>query len=280
MNVAASSEASLERYAEFDRLLFDRPAPHVLRVTLNNPNTLNALDARMHPQMEKVWAAIDEDPETRVSIVTGAGRGFSSGGAMDAMPIDSPLDPAQAFSKGFREASGLVNAIINARKPIVSAINGPAVGAGLAIALLADVPIAARDAKLLDGHLRIGVAPGDHAAIIWPLLCGLAKSKYFLLTNTTLTGEEAERHDLVALAVDGADLQAKAIEVASQIAATAPTAVRMTKYVLNHWLRQNQPVFDLSLAFEMVNFSGGEAKAAMEAMGRKGQAEFSGDVLF
>jgi len=170
--------------------------------------------------------------------------------------------------------------LINAKKPIVSAINGPAVGAGLAIALLADVPIAARQAKLLDGHLRLGVAPGDHAMIIWPLLCGMAKAKYFLMTNAPMTGEEAERNNLVALAVDAEDLQAKAIEVATQLANVAPTALRMTKYALNHWLRQNQPIFDLSLAFEMVNFSSEEASKAMAAMNAKTTADFDGQVLF
>jgi|688.fasta_scaffold290213_1 enoyl-CoA hydratase len=267
-------------YARFDHLLFDRPAAHVLRLTLNNPDKMNALDQTTHRQLETVWAAIDEDPQTRVTIITGKGRAFCAGGAFDDMPLDSPMDATQTFSKGFAEASRLVAGIINARKPIVSAINGPAVGAGLAIALLADVPIAAKTAKLLDGHLRLGVAPGDHAAMIWPLLCGMAKAKYFLMTNTAMTGEEAERNNLVALAVDAEALQDKAVEVASTLAATAPTAVRMTKYVLNHWLRQAQPVFDLALAFEMVNFSGDEAKKAMAAMNTRTPADFSDDIKF
>jgi enoyl-CoA hydratase len=267
-------------YAAFDRLLFDRPAPHVLRVTINNPDKMNALDGVAHRQLETLWAVIDDDPETRVSIITGAGRAFSSGGALDDMPVDTPLDPAQSFAKGFSGASRLVSGIINARKPIVSAINGPAVGAGLAIALLADVPIAAKQAKLLDGHLRIGVAPGDHAAMIWPLLCGMAKAKYFLMTNAPMTGEEAERNNLVALAVDAAELQDKAVEVAVQLAAVAPTALRMSKYVLNHWLRQAQPIFDLSLAFEMANFSGGEAANAVAAMVGKTTPKFDDEVYF
>jgi enoyl-CoA hydratase len=147
----------------------------------------------------------------------------------------------------------------------VSAINGAAVGAGLAIALLADVPIAAKTAKLVDGHLRIGVLPGDHAALIWPLLCGLAKAKYYLMTNETITGEQAEAMNLVALSVDAADLAAKSVEVAVKLANTAPTALRMTKYVLNHYLRQNQTIFDLSAALEMANFGTAEADEAMRA---------------
>lgn len=269
-----------DRYAAFDRLLFDRPAPHVLRVTMNNPDKLNAMDGAMHHQLETIWGVIDEDDDVRVTIITGAGRGFSAGGAVDDMPVESPLDPNQNLSKGFKGAGRLVSSIINARKPIISAINGPAVGAGLAVALLADVPIASKTAKLLDGHLRIGVTPGDHAAMIWPLLCGMAKSKFFLMTNTPMTGEEAERNNLVALAVDADQLQDKAVEVAMQLTNVAPTALRMTKYVLNHWLRQAQPIFDLSLAFEMANFSGDEAKRAVEAMTSKTTAEFPGKVHF
>jgi enoyl-CoA hydratase len=268
-----------DRYAAFDRLLFDRPAQHVLRVTINAPDRMNALDVRAHRQMETIWAQIDADPETRVTIVTGAGRGFCAGAALEGIPTDPP-DPHQQYCTSFREATNLVSGLVNARKPIVSAINGPAVGAGLAIALLADIPIAAKTAKLLDGHVRIGVTAGDHAAIIWPLLCGMAKAKYFLLTNEPMTGEEAERNNLVALAVDADQLEAKSIEVATKLAKSAPTAVRMTKYVLNHWLRQNQAIFDLSAAFEMANVSSSEAQEAIRALTTKTEAVFDADSKF
>jgi enoyl-CoA hydratase len=268
-----------DRYAAFDRLLFDRPAQHVLRITINNPDKMNALDVRAHRQMETIWQAVDADPETRVSIITGAGRGFCAGAVIGGIPVDPP-DPHEQYCTSFREATTLVQALINARKPIISAINGAAVGAGLAIALLADIPIAAKTAKLLDGHLRIGVTAGDHAAIIWPLLCGMAKSKYFLMTNEPMTGEEAERNNLVALAVDADALEAKSIEVAVKLAKTAPTALRMTKYVMNHWLRQNQAIFDLSAAFEMTNVSSGEAQEAIRALNSKTEAVFETDSSF
>lgn len=265
-----------DRYAAFDRLLIDRPAEHVLRLTINAPEKMNALDGKGHHQLETIWAAIDDDPDIRVSIVTGAGRAFCAGGDMQSMPVGVKADPNQVFAKSFRGATELVNAIINSRKPIVSAINGPAVGAGLAIALLADIPIAAKTAKLIDGHLRLGVAPGDHSALIWPLLCGMAKSKYFLMTNETLTGEQAENMNLVALSVEADELAERAVEVASKLAGTAPTALQMTKYVFNHWLRRNQAIFDLSAAFEMANFAGEEAERAMAAMADKTAPKFDG----
>lgn len=271
----------VERYAAFDRLAFDRPAPHVLRVTINRPDKMNAIDAEGHTQLERIWVAIDADPDTRVSIITGAGKAFCAGGDFSSMPsAESKLDPNQEASRSFRNAANLVMGMVNSSKPIISAINGPAVGAGLAVALLSDISIASKQAKLIDGHIRIGVTAGDHAAMIWPLLCGMAKAKYFLLTNDSMTGEEAERHNLVSLAVDADVLQAKALEVATKLANSAPTAVRMTKYVLNHWLRQNQAIFDLSAAFEMINFQGAEFESAVKAVNEKSTPDFPGKTYF
>jgi enoyl-CoA hydratase len=255
-----------EIYAKFDGLVFDRPAPHVLRVTIDNPAQANAMNSVMQQSLHSIWPMIDNDLETRVTIITGSGRYFCSGGAIDEMPTGAAVeDKGSRFNFDFGNARQLVQALIDARKPIVSAINGPAIGAGLAVALLADIPIAAKTAKLIDGHLRIGVLPGDHAALIWPLLCGLAKAKYYLMTNETVTGEQAEAMNLVALSVDADDLAAKSIEVAVRLANTAPTALRMTKYVLNHFLRQNQTIFDLSAALEMANFGTAESTEAMRA---------------
>jgi enoyl-CoA hydratase len=264
----------LALYTGFQHLLFDRPAPFVLRVTINNPERMNALGNEQHAEMERIWGVIDSDPDTRAAIITGAGHAFCAGGAFDEMPTEEQGDRLSSFTRDFGNVRALVRNIINMTKPTISAINGPAIGAGLAIALLADIPIAAKNAKLFDGHLRIGVAPGDHALLIWPLLCGLAKSKYHLLTNETVTGEQAERMNLVALSVEADDLQARAIAVATKLANTAPTALRMSKYMLNHFLRQNQAIFDLSAALELVNFGSDENLEAMRAHSAKQAPNF------
>jgi enoyl-CoA hydratase len=138
----------------------------------------------------------------------------------------------------------------------VSAMHGPAVGAGLVAGLLADISIAAKTARIVDGHTRLGVAAGDHAAIIWPLLCGMAKSKYYLMLCEPVTGEEAERIGLVSLAVDEAELLPRAYAVADRLATGSQTAIRWTKYALNNWLRQAGPSFDTSLALEFMGFAG------------------------
>lgn len=274
-----TDDPTLARYAEFNLLAFDRPAPHVLRVTLNRPDARNALDPELEKQVHHVWAAVDADPETRVAIVTGAGKAFSAGGSLDDMQTgeaDSNDKTVDIFGNG-RE---MVRTIIDMKKPLVSAINGAAVGAGLALALLADVPIAAKEAKIFDGHLRIGVGAGDHAALIWPLLCGIAKAKYFVMTNRIMTGEEAERHNLVALAVPREELADTSVQIASELANVAPTALRMTKYAMNHWLRQAQPIFDLSLALEAANFGSAENKEAIRAMMAGETPKFEGGDEF
>ena len=165
----------------------------------------------------------------------------------------------------WREARDLVYNIVNCSKPIVSAIQGAAVGAGLAAALVSDIPIAAKNAKLVDGHVRLGVAAGDHAAIIWPLLCGMAKAKYHLLLNEPVSGEKAEQLGLVALAVDEEELQEKALAVATRLAEGAPSAIQWTKYALNNWLRMAGPTFDASLALEMLGFSGPDPHEGLDS---------------
>ena len=134
--------------------------------------------------------------------------------------------------------------------------------------------IAARTARLIDGHTRLGVAAGDHAAIVWPLLCGMAKAKYYLLTCKTMSGEEAERIGLVSLTCEEAELQAKALEVARELAAGAQTALRWTKYSLNNWLRMAGPTFDASLALEILGFTGPEVKEGIASHREKRKPSF------
>jgi len=157
---------------------------------------------------------------------------------------------------------------------LVSAIRGHAVGAGLAVALLADVSIAADTARILDGHTRLGVAAGDHAVIIWPLLCGLAKARYYLLTNKSMSGAEAERIGLVGLCVPDAIVVETAFEVARTLNSGSRTAIRFTKHALNNWLRLAGPSFDASLALEMLGFRLSDAREGVDAVKSKRRPEF------
>jgi enoyl-CoA hydratase len=134
--------------------------------------------------------------------------------------------------------------------------------------------IATRDCRIVDGHTRLGVAAGDHAAIIWPLLCGMAKAKYYLMTCDQLLGAEAERIGLISMAVEDAELDEKALSVASRLAEGAQSAIRWTKYSLNNWLRQAGPIFDASLALEFLGFSGPEVREGLASHKEKRKPNF------
>lgn len=154
-------------------------------------------------------------------------------------------------------------------------MHGPAVGAGLVVGLLADISIAARTARIIDGHTRLGVAAGDHAAIVWPLLCGLAKAKYYLLLCDEVRGDEAERIGLVSLSVDESELMDKAREIAQRLAQGSQSALRWTKYSLNNWLRMAGPTFDASLALEMLGFSGPDVREGVASLRERRPPNFA-----
>jgi len=262
-----------EAYEAFDELTFDRPVDGVLRITLDAPG-LNAVGPAMHAQLADVWRAIDRDPDTRVALIRGAGRGFSAGGSFEL--LEAITDDPEVRLRTMREARDLVFGIIDCSKPIVSAMHGPAVGAGLVAGILADVSVVGRTARIIDGHTRLGVAAGDHAAICWPLLVGMAKAKYHLLTCDTLTGEEAERIGLVSLCVDDDQVQDRALEVAVQLANGSQSAIRWTKHTLNHWYRVQAPAFDASLAYEFLGFAGPDAKEGLASHAEKRDPRFTG----
>ena len=260
-------------HAAFPGLTFDRPSAGVLRITLDGPG-LNAVGIDVHRQLADVWQAVDRDAETRVALLRGAGRAFSAGGSFEL--IDAVISDYAVRTRVLREARDLVFNVINCSKPVVSAIHGPAVGAGLVAALLADVSVVGRTARIIDGHTRLGVVAGDHAAICWPLLCGMAKAKYYLLTCDTLTGEEAERIGLVSLCVDDDAVQDRALEVAVNLAGGAQAAIRWTKHTLNHWYRAQSAIFDASLAYEFFGFGGPDAREGLTSHVEKRPPTFSG----
>jgi enoyl-CoA hydratase len=258
-------------YDEFPHLRFDRPVAGVLRITLDGPG-LNAVDHDVHRELADVWLAVDRDPDTKVALLQGAGKALSSGGSFEL--INDLLSDYDTRSRVMREARDLVFNVVNCSKPIVSALHGAAVGAGLVAALLADVSVAARSARIIDGHTRLGVAAGDHAAICWPLLCGMAKAKYYLLTCDTLTGEEAERIGLVSLCVADDEVHAAALDVATRLSEGAQHAIRFTKHVLNHWYRAQSAIFDASLAYEFYGFGGPEVREGLASHQEKRAPRF------
>jgi enoyl-CoA hydratase len=262
-----------DRYAAFPSLELDRPAPHVLRLTLRAPGRLNAVSGTMHGELAAVWRTIADDDETRAVIVRGADGAFSAGGDLDlVLEIASDYETRRRV---FHEARDLVYNVLGCPKPIVSAMTGPAVGAGLAVGLLADISIATPETRIVDGHTKLGVAAGDHAAIVWPLLCGMAKAKYHLLLCEPVDGVEAERLGLVSLCVPESELEERALEIATRLAAASEPAVRHTKLALNNWLRLAGPTFDASLALEFLDMTGPDVHEGVAAVREKRPPRFS-----
>ncbi len=259
-------------YSGYQHLLVEKKDGIAL-LTMNRPEVLNATNARLHNELSRIWLDLGADPEVRVALITGAGNAFSAGG--DFEMIESAMGDAERVAQTMQEASDIVHNMINLDKPVISAINGVAVGAGLAVALLADISIAAEDARITDGHIRLGVAAGDHATAIWPLLCGMAKAKYYLLTCDFLDGREAERIGLVSMAVPAEELMPRAMQVAQKLAAGPQPAIRWTKRALNQWLRMAAHTsFDYSLALEMLGFFGSDIQEGLQSLREKRDPQF------
>ncbi|MEO8541485.1 MAG: enoyl-CoA hydratase/isomerase family protein [bacterium] len=245
-------------YSRYKHLLVD-VSDSVALVTINRPDVFNATNDVLHRELTTIWRDLGDDPEVRVAIVTGAGdQAFSAGGDLGDIEARAALPSGERFEavmQVMKEAEAIVYEMMNCPKVIISAINGVAVGAGLTVALMADISLMAEEARLTDGHARLGVAAGDHAAIIWPLLCGMAKAKYYLLTCDFIDGREADKIGLVSKSLPRAELLPEARRIANQLASGPQHALRATKRSLNQWLKLGGvAAFDYSLAMEMLGF--------------------------
>ncbi|MFI5953847.1 enoyl-CoA hydratase-related protein [Cryptosporangium sp. NPDC051539] len=251
-------------------ILVERKPHGVLLITLNRPEHLNALTMPMFDAMSDIWDDVDRDPDTKVAVVTGAGRGFCTG--MDVRGADPTMDSVMALGRSERRR---IMTLLHMDKPVISAINGPAIGWGLSMALLADISVAAGDAVLADGHTAVGVVAGDHSSLIWPLLVGMAKTKYYQFTSAKLTGAEAERIGLVSLVEPRERVLDRALEIATALALGSQQAIRGTKRSLNMgWLTNALPQHELSAALEALGFAGADYLEARQAFREKRAPRF------
>ncbi len=259
-------------FEDYKQLSFTRHEHGVLLITMDRPEKYNATDEQMHGELARVFRDVSDDPDTRVAVITGAGKAFSAGG--DLAMVERMAGDHDRVSHMLKEMSEMVYHVIDCEKPIVSAINGVSVGAGTVIGLLSDISIVAADAKIGDGHVKLGVAAGDHAAIIWPLLCGLAKARYYLMTGEMITGTEAERIGLVSKALPRDEVLDEALRVGQVMATGSQQAIRLTKRTLNSWVRQAAPIFDQSAAYEMLCFMGPDVEEGYTALREKREPVF------
>lgn len=250
---------------------FSWPRPGVLQITLRGEKR-NTMGPELHRALARVWRDLEGVEGARAVLLWGEGGDFSAGGSFAL--IEEMRASPEALMRVYQEARELVLGPLDFPRPVVAAVEGVAVGAGLALALAADIAVVGKGARLLDGHLRLGVAAGDHAVLLWPLLVGMAKAKYHLFLNEPLTGEEAERLGLVALAVEDGKVYEKALEVAERLARGPKEALAHTKRALHHWYRTFLPHFELSLALEFLGFSGRELEEGLRALKEKRPPNF------
>jgi len=252
-------------YAQYETLKF-KQSNGVLTVTIARPQALNAVNAKLHTELSRVFADIAQDASVEAVVLTGEGRAFSAGGDLEWF---RSITPAQLDTL-FVEARKIIVDLIELPQPIISAINGAAAGLGATLALFCDIIYIADDAKISDPHVRIGVTAGDGGAAIWPLLVSLARAKEYLMTGDSLNAAQAERIGLVNHVVAADQLVATAQTTAQRLARGSRMAIRSTKASLNKHLRESvNLVLDTSLALEKECFSDSFHKDAIEAFARK-----------
>lgn len=240
----------------------------IATITINRPDALNACRTEDHGEFARVLGDINRDPAVRVAVVTGAGRAFSVGGDLGLLQ-DMADDPSRLVQL-MDEGRGIVEGHLALEKPIIAAINGYAMGAGLAFALLCDVTIADRSARLADGHIRAALAAGDGGTVAWPLTVGMAKAKRYLLTGDWIDAVEAERIGLITEVVDDGTCLERAMYFARRLADGPPLAISWTKRALNQWMQLAVTTsFNYSLMLELTSFTTEEFREALDGLRSK-----------
>lgn len=248
----------------------------VLTITLNRPDRHNAVTGRMHREFHEALEIAHDDPAVRVVVIRGAGKSFCSGA--DVRDFVPPTPPPSAAQRAMDVMGGrdLVEAMLAVKQPIVAAVRGYAMGLGATIALFSDVVVASETAVLADTHVNIGVVAGDGGAVMWPLLAGLGRARYHMLTGERVTGSLAAEWGLVYKAVPDDELEDAAHEVIAKLAGMAPMALRGTKATLNRIVRQQvELVLEYGLWAEAVTFLSEDHVEATTAFAQKRSPSFT-----
>lgn len=245
----------------------------LLRITLNRPETLNAVDLVLHEELAEVFGFAARDTLSDVVVLTGAGKAFSAGGNLEH--IENNAANPVLFDEEVRLAKRIVFSILDLDKPLICRMNGHAVGLGATVALLCDVVFAADHAKIGDPHVALGLVAGDGGAVIWPQLIGLARAKEFLLAGTLLSAQRAESIGLINHCLPAAELDDAVDTYCSQLLNGATQAIRSTKVLLNMELKRiATSVLEAGLAYEAVSVRSAEHREGVRALREKRAPNF------
>ncbi len=251
----------------YKTMLIDKRANGVAVVTLNRPDRLNAVNGAMHHELSRFTRDAQADPAVRVLVLAAAGRAFCAGGDFGG--------DGDAAGMSLEEARQIVDHLLEFRKPIVSAVQGYAMGLGATISLLCDVVVAGHGTVFADTHVSMGIGAGDGGQVIWPLLLGVNRAKWFLMTGERLTGAALFDMGLVNFLVDDKEILNKALACADQLAAGPAAAISASKVPINSYIRMiSNLVLPLSLSLEGDTMRSKDAKEAQRAFAEKRPPKF------
>ncbi|MEN2977713.1 enoyl-CoA hydratase-related protein (plasmid) [Tistrella bauzanensis] len=239
-----------------------------LYLTMNRPESLNAVDAALHTELAQVFTDAARDEASDVIVLTGAGRAFCAGG--DLAWQQQAADDPDSFEQTAVEAKQIIFSILDCEKPIIAKVNGPAVGLGCTMALFCDVIFANEDTFLSDPHVSVGMVAGDGGAVIWPQLIGYARAKEYLMTGDRIPARKAAEMGLINHAVPAAELDVAVSDFARRLEASAIKAVRWSKVSVNIGLKQlAHTIMDTSIAYEALTNVSADHREALAALREK-----------
>lgn len=262
-------------FSRYERIVATRNG-RILTLTLTAPTPVNAVDGAMHHELSRIFLDAQDDPESDLIVLTGAGRAFCAGG--DTAWFKTHIEDPASFRALGPEAKRIITSLLDLEKPILCRLNGAAAGLGATIALMCDVVIASDKAVIGDPHVKVGLVAGDGGAIIWPQLIGFARAKELLMTGEMLTAERALALGLVNHVVSLDQLDSKVAEVAGKILANPRWAVRWTKTTANIPLRALAvQLLDAAMAYELLSNTLSDRREAVTAFVEKRAPNLTGE---
>lgn len=262
-------------------LLVERDGPVVI-ATLNRPDTRNAISETAHSEeIARFCGDVTRDASVRAVVLTGAGKAFCAGGNVKHMAEKTGMFGGSPFSirNQYRTGIQLIpTALYDLEVPVVAAVNGPAIGAGLDLACMTDIRIASQSALFAESFVKLGIVPGDGGAWLLPRVIGMARASLMTLTGDTIDAAKALEYGLVSEVVAPDRLLPRALEVAHAIAANPGHATRMAKRLL----REGQdmklaPLLELSAAYQALAHHTHDHHEAVSAFLEKRTPELKGE---
>ena len=255
----------------YEYLLFEKK-DHIAKISLNIPETRNALNLKVREELLEVLAVLREDDSLRVAILTGTGDAFCAGGDIRTMEGVTPVAGRIRLKTGQR----LIKSMVELEKPIIAAINGVAAGAGVSLALASDILLASDKARFFIPFTRIGLIPDWGQFYFLPLRVGITKAKELMLTGDPVDSEEAARIGLINKVVPHDLLEKEAYSLADRLSSGATQAYAMIKAALNRWPAGLEAFMEMESAMQAVAFSSEDFEEGRKAFLEKRTPQFKG----